>query len=253
MQSDDEIWLTAAWLHFQKTHQVDTFNKMCGLRQVPNEAKSLEINIPQAALDHMAAKYPGKNRVVIHPAGRDKGKKWPTEYWQQLVNKFRADGIEVIAIGMNDWLGDSSHHLDNVIEEFDLPPLYTMALLQHCNLLVSACSGPIQLAAISDCAILGLYSLMPPETRLPYRHGKLGWNAMGIMPSCEFAPCMEKMVEAEPEFEWSQAAYDKMAAGMSLGQIMSTWCLNEAEPYSCMASISVDAVYSTALNLLENQ
>lgn len=251
-QTEDEIWLTAAWYHFNPAHQVDTFNKVCGVPDAPDSVKSLDINITQEISDGMRLKYPGTNRVVIHPMGRDPGKTWPNEYWQLLTDKLLSAGIEVISIGVDGWLGAPAVAPAGSISEFNLSPFETIALLRQSKLLISACSGPIQLAGAAECGILGLYSLMPSETRLPYRHGEKGWNAAGVMTSCPHAPCFRKLIQDEPEFEWS-VEVQQMWNTKTLGQIMAEWCPNKEAPYSCMKAISVDEVYIKAIEMYSAQ
>lgn len=249
IQGKEDIWLTAAWHHFQKGHQVDNYNKYCGLFEVDNNSKSIDIITPVEIQSLMAHQFPGKDRLVIHPSGRDLGKRWPPEYWQQLIDKFCAEDIEVISIGMLDWLGTPTYKFDGCINYLDSPVFETIELLRHSALLISACSGPIQIAGATDCGILGLYSLMPPESRLPYRHGELGWNAKGLMPTCEYAPCFEKMVTPN-DFIWSDEAERRQKEeNITLGQLMETWCLNKEAPYSCMTTITVDEVFNEAMKL----
>ena len=247
---DEERYLSSAWYHMQAAHEVDTFCRACGVIDAPAETKSLVVTVPEEVTQQMQEKYPTDgNYVLIHPAGRVLARHWPDHYWQELVNKFQADGIKVIATGMLDWLGDTTLKLDGVTNEFDLPPLHTIALMNQCKLFIAADTGPVQLAAATDVAILGLYSTILPEQRLPYRHGELGWNATGLVVACPEAGCYRKMVTDNPDgFFWSDLASD-IYTKSSIGSMIHNWCLMEENKHGCMASISVNQVYEEAIKL----
>ena len=248
---EGERYLTSAWYHFQAAHEVDTYCRACGIPADSNpESKSLVINVPKEITEEMRQKYPGKNRIVIHPAGRVPSRHWPDSYWQELASRLLAEGIQVVATGMSDWLGDATLRLDGVLNEFDLSPFHTIALMNQCSLFIAPDSGPIQLAGATDCGILGLYSVILPEHRLPYRHGRMGWNAKGLVTSCPHAGCYNEMTTGEEEdFVWAPAASQRLWDGESMGHMIHTWCLNEAEPYSCMSLITVDQVFAEAMKM----
>jgi ADP-heptose:LPS heptosyltransferase len=247
---EDGRALGYAWYQVQKNHQVNTSNNAAGITKAPNSAKSLDLIIPQAYLDHMSEKFPGTNRIAIHAMANVKTRKWPEEYWQELANRFRNAGIEVLSLGMSHWGNTPQVKLEGVTEILDLPPLETVALLRQCKVLISADAGPIQLAGATDCGIVGLYSVILPEWRLPFRHGELGWNAIGIRTPCEFAGCYGEMVE-DHDYIWvPKATQRRLEVGIT--QSIEEWCLNKEAPYSCMNSISVDQVYTAAIQLYKH-
>ena len=53
----------------------------------------------------------------------------------------------------------------------------------------------------------------------------------------------------EEDFVWAPAASQRLWDGESMGHMIHTWCLNEAEPYSCMSLISVDQVFAEAMKM----
>ena len=249
---EGEIW-TCAWNNVQARHQVDEGIKMCGIDYtiVNPESKSVVINIPKAIKQNVADVYPGRDRIIIHPSGSvPMNRRWPKEYWQELVNRLVNNNIEIISTGMvgGNWRGSNATYvLDNVIEAFDLPILEAIALYNQCKLLVSVDSAPIQLAGATDCGILGLYSVVLPEYRLPFRHGELGWNAHGILTPCKQASCYNKLVE-DHDFIWSDLALSSLG-NKNLPDLLDTWCLNEEDPTSCMRNISVDSVYNKVMEM----
>jgi len=247
---EGEVWI-CAWNQLQARHQVDECIAFCGvpLSEVSNHSKSIDIEIPKEIRDEMASLYPGRDRIIIHPALSTISRGWPKEYWQDLASRLISQGYEVVSTGMTiaPWV-NNTYILDGVLEAFNLPILHNIALYNQAKLLISNDSGPIQLAGATDCGILGLYSVMAPEYRLPYRHGELGWNAHGILTPCPHASCYNEMVYATYP-DWSDAAKVQMNAGVSLSDIIYNWCSNKEAPYSCMKSIGVDEVFIKAVEM----
>ena len=239
----DEKWLGASWYQLQRTHQVDIALKTCGLPNAPNRFKSLELQIPQEIEDQIGQLYPGTDRIVIHPAGVKPVRTWPLERWKELVMRLQADGLEVVSIGVAEW---GAPPIEGIPNEYSFTPFETMALLKHAKLLISADSGPIQFAGMSECGILGLYSVVNPEWRLPYRHGELGWNCYGIKTKCSHAPCYWEMVTGE--YGCLSGKTRGIYTG-SMEDLVSRWCLNSKTPFGCMHSITVDEVYQRAIDM----
>ena len=249
----NEIW-TCTWNQLQARHQIDECIELCGVKNATDESKSMVVVVPQNITEAVSARFPGKDRIVIHPSASVPSRKWPTEYWQELADRLRAEGIEVVATGMTQapWTAElSASQIQGVTAAFDFTLMESVALYGQSKLLISADSAPIQLAGLTECGIVGIYSVMAPEYRLPYRHGQMGWNACGIMTACSHAPCYPKMV-ADHDFLWSQRAVDiKNVEGFST--MIYNWCLNEEAPTSCMKAISVDEVFNKAMELYKNQ
>lgn len=252
--NQEYIYLSSTWLQLQKDHQVNTLLKHCGVdvETISNKSKSMELIIPEDISQDIAARFPGRNRIVISTAPNQiKSRKWPIDYWQELVNHLTLRGIEVLSIGSTDWYGQNDTcHLDGVVDVFDLSPFETVALFNHCKVMVSADSGPIHLAGPTDCGIVGIYSVMPSKWRLPFRHGELGWNAIGLDTSCSEAPCYPKMV-TESGFIWCLEAHESFNNGMGISEFIRGWC--PTNTFSCMENIPVDTVYSAVMELWTNR
>lgn len=157
--------------------------------------------------------------VLIHPNVGVPNRTYPQSLWSELVDKFIAEGWSVILIGSNN--NFYSHKKAVRIENervFNVIDKFTMAesayLMTKASLLVACDSGPVALAAVTDIAICALYSVVPGEFRLPYRHGVPGWNARAINKSCQYYHC---------------------ASSYSLGasETFDAWCPNN-KTYSCM-------------------
>ena len=249
---ENEIW-TCAWNYLQPRHQIDEYLSMCGLdlTTVSNKSKSVDLLVSPTVINNMALKYPGKNRIIIHTACSSNSRKWPKEYWQSLVDRFVLAGIEVISIGKNTypWAGFSGvDTLVGVVEEFNTSIEESIALLNQCKLLISSDSSPIHLAGATECGILGLFSVMSPEFRLPFRHGELGWNAFGITTPCKYSPCYPNMVENH-DFVWSKKAIDILINNNSMADLIENFCENKEDYQGCMKAITVGEVYNKAVEM----
>ena len=251
-----EIW-TCAWNNLQARHQVDEIVSMCGLNPdlVDDNSKSVVLNIDSAISSAIYAMFLPTNKIVIATACSSKNRKWPKEKWQELVNKFRAYGIEVISSGMNTgfWHDEyGSDTLEGVTEAFNLPLLYSIELYKQCKLVISSDSAPIHMAGIGEAGILGLFSVMAPEFRLPFRHGEFGWKAFGITTSCKYSPCYPNMVK-DYGFVWSDKANSLMSSGISMADVTDQWCDNPEDHMGCMKHITVDEVYNKAIEMYNRE
>jgi ADP-heptose:LPS heptosyltransferase len=251
----DEIW-TCAWNQLQNRHQIDECLAMCGLNPelVPAESKSAVLKLDPNIVSEMEAKFPGKDRIIICTACSAISRKWPAEKWQELVDRFNNDGIEVVSSGMTTKFWQGPHGADklhDVKEVFDIPILNSIALYNQSRLLISSDSAPIHLAGATETGILGLFSVISPDCRLPYRHGKLGWNAYGIKTPCKYSPCYPNMV-TDHDFVWSDKAIAEFAKGVSVADVIDQWCDNTDDYKGCMKHITVDEVYNKAIEMYNN-
>ena len=249
-QTEQDIFLSPAWYQLQASHQVDTLLKACKVTNIPNEFKSLDLNISTSVVQEMQTRFPGNKRVAINPACNTESRRWPLEYWQELVTWLLASDIEVCSLGMTSWYDqNNAYQFEGVTNVFDLDIFEAVAFLQQCKVLVSGDSGPIQLAGATDCGIVGLYSVIASQWRLPFRYGEQGWNAIGINTSCPHSPCYPKLVY-DQDFNWTDEANIAVNTGVSLGDLVKNWCPNG--DVTCMREIPVFVVYDAVMKLWNN-
>ncbi len=225
-------------------HQVDAYLDEFNLR-VPDEAKEIVLNLPEEATrkvtDLLRRKIKpedaGRKKVLIHAAKGDVNRTWPKEHWEALAGKLLREGYTVIATG------SSSHdptrgvfdlHIPGVVNLVDeLSPLEFVALCRQADLLISTDSGPVQLAAASNIAIAAIYTVIPGKYRLPYRHGKLGWNAVAIESDCPYSGCYLRMHEKKyTDMIKAQIKSGKVTQREAFGN----WCLSD-EKYVCLTRL----------------
>lgn len=240
----DEIFL-ASWTQLQPKHQIDAVLEKCGITDVDPNTKSLDLTIPDVMSEQIASLYP-TGAVVVNPSKGWPARSWPAGKWQELVDRLVNSGIAVVAIGQTQWYGkDMVHQLYGVTEAYDLNVFETISLLRQSAVLVSTDTGPIQMAGATGCGIVGLYSAVAPQWRLPLRQGVLGWNSVAIMPSCPHSPCYQRMCD-QGKADWSEQMKQTLASGVPLGDAVANWC-EHAQKFMCMESIGVEQVFSATM------
>ncbi|RKQ41088.1 hypothetical protein D8M09_04720, partial [Enterobacter sp. R1(2018)] len=231
-----------AWDHIlAKKHLTDSLLDLFGKEYSPRY-KHAVVNLDDshiAKASDFIKKHNLQNAriVLLHPNIGAANRTWTEENWYQLTKYFLNENWKVVIIG-----SENNKHknkkmmpveIDGVIDatnQFSI--LETVALMQQCQLLVACDSGPVALAGMTDIAICALYSLIPAAWRLPYRHGKMGWNALGIDLSCQYGQC-GKLIQDRKFFEnVLNVPWHKLSSAE-----FSEWCPN-GKTYSCLQSYS---------------
>ncbi|WP_312211416.1 glycosyltransferase family 9 protein [Pseudescherichia sp.] len=188
-----------AWEHIvSDDHMTDAFIKeVTGKTLSDNRHAVVDLNtLDGARVEAFIKKYAlsTANVVLLHANYGAPNRTWSEQAWEQLADYFLAAGWKVVLIGSDNNKCRSKKAMPvaqtGVIDAVNIfSVLETVYLMQRCQLLVACDSGPVGLAGLTDIAICALYSMIPARYRLPYRHGKAGWNACGINLSCEFGQC----------------------------------------------------------------
>lgn len=230
--------LGSAWFGQHQGHQIDNYLTRIGV-DVRDKFKRLDLDFVPSFLGCKST----KKWVVLHPGITDPNRTWPEKHWKSLSEMLINSGYSVRVIGKrNSSDGRSMFDIDvsGVVDCSDGSYTDLLNTFHHSDLLVSADSGPIQLAGATDIAILGIYSVVSGNQRLPFRHGKLGWNAVAVEPKCPYHPCYHHMKQFPSE---------------GLGRYFAEWCPDKlddhCEPFICMRTISPELVFSKCIDLLE--
>lgn len=226
-----------------RLHQVDAYLEALNLS--PDDgAKGLAIDLPRAAEPSVAAMRLAAlprtaKRVVLHAGLSDPNRTFPAAFWGDLADHCLAQGHAVIAIGRNhgpDGKGAERFTDPRILDLGDALDLAgSLEVLRASDLLVSADSGPIQLAGASDIGIIGLYTTVGGEKRLPYRRGSFRHRAAAVGPDCAFSPCYRWMSDPGTVADFGRIS------GVGTDDVhglFSRWCVTP-EPYACTREASM--------------
>ncbi|MBX9842965.1 MAG: hypothetical protein K2Z80_14260 [Xanthobacteraceae bacterium] len=239
-----------------RIHEVDSFLRSGLGINAPAASKGFRIEPSEAArrrvaerLNGAAPPAAGGGRVLLHPAGRDTNRTWPRERWQELADRLRAEGHQVVSIGQR--AKDNSggvFMIDGAVDLIDaFDPIETIALMNCSDLLVATDSGPVQLAGSADIGIVGIYSVVAGRNRLPYRNGQAAWRAIAVSPECSLHPCYERLLDSD-EYAAYQRSGPKTASENA--KFLGDWCLNPKR-YACLLQeITVERVFAACRTLL---
>ena len=200
-------------------HHTDEFARI--LLDWPDEVRPLPLT-PVAPPSLPASPFPRKSRrrVVLAPAGAknmmadDLLRRWQPESYVALAARLLHQGIEVVLIGGpgDAWvqphfaaLAAAGHPIYDLIGQHSLQQ--TLALFDEADVLVTHDTGPLHLAGITRCSIVGIFGPTDPRGRLPQRAGTVAlWGGEGFacrpcydgrsFPACPANDCMAQVTPA---------------------------------------------------------
>lgn len=246
--ADQSIDLGDCAYGLAEVHQVDAYLEAAGFHDDRSGVKTLDLSIPVEITQRVAEAYPG-TWIAIHPSVGDPNRTWPAEHWSALAYRLQGEGFPVLSIGSEPGPdGKGAVHIPGVRSAFGLSPLETVALLHRCKILISCDSGPIQLAGATLCHVVGIYSVVAPERRLPFRlYSRV--RDMAVPCYCPHSPCYRGIKDANT---WNQHGRPQREAGVHLGQIFANWCLlgDNIPAFACMHGLSVQTVHAAIKGVL---
>lgn len=250
--------LGSAWYGTCGIHEVDAFLYELKI-YTENINKTLTINIPS----HIEEKinkllidnkcylntYP---RIILHPGISDPHRTWPLEYWNELVELLHKQytNLRILVIGASSADNKDVQKLSNpnVIDLTNqLSFLETIQLMRECDQLISCDSGPIQLAGATDIDIIGLYSVVAGENRLPYRNGSIHHKTRIIKPLCNNYPCF---LQLHNPIHWKELRAMK-SGGVDFHNTLVNWCLNSKSKFSCMQEITPQQICDISIGIYD--
>lgn len=145
----------------------------------------------------------GKTRVALAPGGArnplrdDPQRRWPLESYTALARILLDRGYEVVTTGGpgDAWVeaGFAGLPVVNRIGAWAIPQ--TIAFYGSCDCVVTHDSGPMHLAGVTECGLVGLFGPTTPSKALPRRKDVIGlWGGerLACRPCYDghtFAPC----------------------------------------------------------------
>lgn len=221
-----------------------------------NTTASIDVNISDSNpyIDRLINE--GK-KAIIHPNQDAKNRSWPQEQWYSLVDILLQDGWTIFVIGdtktsiTNAKMSNIERPgVINLINKLKLSE--TLYLMSKCNLLISCDSGPVALAGATDIAIVGLYSIVEGERRIPYRHGVLGWNTLIVNLSCKYKNCFDTVRDRQLH----SSIKDKIHDLKYISWPYSETCIAAAtggKAYQCLISYSAEKLYEEINNAIASE
>lgn len=221
------------------SHCIDFVSVNAIQRILPKENKV--INIQGSITDKknaenllQAHKIDPEKAVLLHPARSWPSRTLPSKTWQEVVNGILDEGFQPVVFGkdlpspINDPVDDKSMiHLDNVISLTNKTSvLETIELLRLCKYLITMDTAPVHLAASTDINIIGIFTIIHPEYRLPYRIDpktkkvSQEYNTWVVPNTQPCAYCAEKTFEAMPI---NVCTFNTYACMPSSKMILDTW------------------------------
>jgi heptosyltransferase-2 len=170
----------------------------------------------------------GRIRIALVPGGArnllrdDPLRRWPLDAYVALARLLLERGYELVLTGGpgDQWVepGFSGLPLQNCIARWSIPQ--TLAFYESCDCVVTHDTGPLHLAGLVKCGLVGLFGPTAPSKALPRRTGVVGlWGG-------ERLPC--------------RPCYD--------GRTFAN-----CESNGCMISITPQRVAATVESLLRNR
>lgn len=222
-------------------HQVDAYLDYFGLTAAPALKEIVLQPAPDAAFCAALADLPpvaaGRKRILVHAAEGDPNRTWPAGNWSALCERLAGAGHQVILVGDTGSIPGRGVHaiappgVHTLVDRLSL--FQTLDLMRAADILVTTDSGPVQLAAATSIHIVGLYSVVAPRNRLPFRRGAAAWNSTGVTPACADSPCYRLLSSDEGL---------RRANILDRSQLFSHWCVRE-DKFACMRhEIGVDTV-----------
>jgi heptosyltransferase-2 len=145
----------------------------------------------------------GSRRIAIVPGGTKNVlgeqilRRWPIENYVRLATVLLDRGWEIVMVGGrdDDWVRPHFQHLpvNDMIGQLSLPEV--LCAFDDCDAVISHDTGPLHLAGLSTCCLIGLFGPTDPATFQPRRAFSLAiWGGHGF--ACRpcydgrnFAPC----------------------------------------------------------------
>lgn len=185
-------------------HHTDEYARILCDRPDTYQAEGVRPVRPDRLPTSPMPKQTGRLRIALVPGGArnllrdDAVRRWPLASYVDLAHKLEQRGCEVVLTGGPDdvWVTSefASASVVNCIGQWPLPE--TLAFYDTCDVVVTHDTGPLHLAGLMGCGIVGLFGPTTPSSRMPRRPRSVGiWGGDGLpcapcYDSREFAPCV---------------------------------------------------------------
>ena len=133
-----------------------------------------------------------KFRLVIHPKSHSSGREWNIDYYRDLIRFLPDNKFQFIVTGgenekdfIDEWIKKLPSHIVNLAGKLSLEEL--ISLLNSCDGIVAASTGPLHIAAALGKYTLGIFPPIRPMN--PTRWAPLGNKAGYLVSQKECSDC----------------------------------------------------------------
>lgn len=129
-----------------------------------------------------------------------KVRQWPAEEINKVTRYVKSKGYEVVFLGQTKTETGSKHVIEGNFDagiDFSLGENYVnktslieaAEIMSVCKAVVGVDNGLLHLAGCTRAAIVGGFTNVSPQIRMPVRYGVLGWNYYPVVPAKEVGCC----------------------------------------------------------------
>jgi ADP-heptose:LPS heptosyltransferase len=183
------------WENFEKfspftfTHCIDWTSQKCLGRQIPDKDKHIQLDYKRQDLEKCREIYQNlEELVLVHPGVGWESKTFPTEYWQNIIDRLKEEGFKVGIIGRDMKFEQhiTPHKYQPVNTEgcvdfrdkLEIKELF--ALISKAKTLITNDSMPIHVAGAFDNNIILIPTCKHPDMIMPWRHGYKYYKAKAL-------------------------------------------------------------------------
>jgi lipopolysaccharide heptosyltransferase II len=153
-------------------HAVDILGGFAALlgAEMPTSANAANyLALPSCpAIEHLP-----RPRIAVNPGASTPYKQWPLSHWHALCGKLQESGFSLVIVGGpkeaeagSDLAAAFGSHTVNLAGKTTLAELANT--LAHCDLMVSADTGPLHVAAAVGTRVVALFGCTDPVRTGPY-------------------------------------------------------------------------------------
>lgn len=138
--------------------------------------------------------------VVVTAGFTAKAREFPAKHINDIAKYVKEKGYEVIFLGQTKTITGSRHIIEgNFSEDIDFSQglnlidkttlLEAAKVLSHAKAVIGVDNGLLHVAGCTDTAIVGGFTSVRPEIRMPIRNNILGWNYYPVVPDAKSDCC----------------------------------------------------------------
>jgi ADP-heptose:LPS heptosyltransferase len=128
--------------------------------------------------------------VVIHAATSWASRTFTPVFWDRVALAVRDLGMKPVFVGGGYDYGGPIWATSTLTK---LHLRQVASLITGAAAFIGSDSALLHLAGTTETPIIGLYTSVRAKYRMPYRHGKLGWNMIAIEPDLDCRGCLERI------------------------------------------------------------